>query len=140
MTAGTARRALTDRGFWIHFLQMLAAMVLGMLVLGMLWPSFGSVEADTLVMATNMTIGMTAWMVYRRHGWAAIAQMAAAMYLSFVVLFPALWFGWLSGDGVMLVGHVLMLPAMVLAMLWRPDEYVGHRGQNMTAGRAMLLP
>jgi hypothetical protein len=126
MTAVTARHALTDRGFWTHFLQMVAAMVLGMLVLGMLWPSFGGVEVDALVMATNMTIGMTAWMAYRRHGWAAIAEMAAAMYLSFGVLFPALWLGWLSGEGVLALGHVLMLPAMVLAMLRRPQEYVAH--------------
>ena len=49
------------------------------------------------------------------------------MYLSFVVLFPAYWLGALSDAGVMLVGHVLMLPATALAMLWRREEYLhGH--------------
>jgi hypothetical protein len=27
----------------------------------------------------------------------------------------------------MMLGHVLMVPAMVLAMLWRRDEYTGHQ-------------
>ena len=43
-----------------HFLEMLAAMVLGMLVLAPLWPTIDRVELQALVMATNMTIGMTA--------------------------------------------------------------------------------
>jgi hypothetical protein len=29
----------------------------------------------------------------------------------------------------MLWGHVLMLPAMAAAMLWRLDEYTGHHAQ-----------
>lgn len=128
MTAAavTARAALADRGFWVHYLQMLVAMVLGMVVLGMLWPSFAIVEVNALVMATNMTVGMTAWMLWRRHGIAAVAEMAAAMYLPFVLLFPPLWLGWLSADGLFMAGHVLMLPAMVLAMLLRPAEYIHH--------------
>jgi hypothetical protein len=52
--------------------------------------------------------------------------MALAMYLPFVLLFPGLWAGWLSADAVFLLGHVLMLPAMVLAMLRRPEEYTAH--------------
>ncbi len=76
-------------------------------------------------MATSMTAGMTAWMAWRRHSWPAIAEMGLAMYLAFVVLFPPLWLGLLSGDGLMLAGHVLMLPAMAVAMLHRREEYVG---------------
>ncbi len=56
---------------------------------------------------------------------AAIAEMGLAMHLAFVVLFPLLWLDLLSGDGLMLAGHVLMLPAMVVAMLHRREEYVG---------------
>ena len=41
---------------------MLAAMVLGMLVLEPLWPTIDGVELQAVVMATNMTIGMTALM------------------------------------------------------------------------------
>jgi flagellar biosynthetic protein FliP len=127
----TARDALTDRHFWLHFLQMLIAMAVGMAV-GMallmpLGPALRGIEVQAFAMATAMTVGMAAWMVFRRHSRAAVAEMSAAMYLSFAVLLPLHWAGWLSDDGVLAVGHVLMLPAMVLAMLRRPAEYTAHR-------------
>jgi hypothetical protein len=122
----TWRAALTDRRFVVHYLQMLAAMLVGMVVFGpllMLVDGAGA-EVGALLMATAMTAGMTAWMAWRRHRWAAVAEMGLSMYLSFVVLFPALWLGLLSGSGVLAVGHVLMLPAMALAMLHRREEYL----------------
>lgn len=119
-------QTLTNRGFVIHYLQMLAAMGVGMLVfmpVGMILDPSG-VEAKALLMATGMTLGMTAWMAYHRHSRAAIGSMALAMYGSFVALFPLYWAGLLSETGVMVIGHMLMLPAMAAAMLWRRDEYV----------------
>lgn len=77
-------------------------------------------------MATHMTVGMTALMVWRRHRPVAVAEMALAMYLPFVALFPPYWAGWLPAGAVLAVGHLLMLPAMVLAMLRRPQEYTEH--------------
>jgi hypothetical protein len=123
----TVRAALTNRAFVVHYVQMLAAMGAGMLVLGplsMLVGDAAGVEAHSLLMATWMTAGMTAWMAWRRHAWPAIAEMGLAMYASFAVLFPVYWLGALSGHGVMLAGHVLMFPAMALAMLRRREEYV----------------
>ena len=122
----TWRAALTDRGFVVHYLQMLAAMIAGMVVLMPLSMFLGDlgVEADALLMATWMSVGMAAWMAWKRHGWPSILEMSLAMYLSFVVLFPPYWLGVLSGTGVMIVGHVLMLPAMALAMLHRREEYL----------------
>ena len=120
------RAAVTSRAFVVHYLQMLAAMLAGMVVLGpltMLVDGAGA-EVDALLMATTMTAGMTAWMAWRRHSWVAIAEMALAMYLAFVVLFPLLWLGVLSETGLFVAGHVLMLPAMAAAMLLRPAEYV----------------
>jgi hypothetical protein len=116
-----------------HYLEMVVAMAVGMVVLGPVWSVALRVlgapdlldrpELAALVMATNMTAAMTAWMRVRGHGWAAVAEMAVAMYLPFVVLFPPLWLG-LLGPGTMLVlGHVLMLPAMAGVMLLRPHEY-----------------
>ncbi|MGQ0574968.1 MAG: hypothetical protein ACT4RN_12285 [Pseudonocardia sp.] len=123
------RSALTDRRFVRHYLEMLAAMVVGMVVLGplsmLLGPGAG-VEVHALLMAAYMTAGMAAWMTWRRHGWAAITEMGLAMFAAFVVLFPFYSAGLLSGGAVMIVGHVLMLPAMALAMLRRREEYVGH--------------
>jgi flagellar biosynthetic protein FliP len=68
-------------------------------------------------MATSMTLGMSIWMAIRRHSWRFILEMGAAMYLSFVVLFPTYWAGLLSGDGLLVVGHVVMLPAMAAVIL-----------------------
>jgi hypothetical protein len=76
-----------------------------------------------LVMATNMTIGMSLWMRFRRRGWTRIAEACAAMYMPFVILFLPDWAGLISGHMVMLGGPALMLPAMVAVMLLRPDEY-----------------
>jgi flagellar biosynthetic protein FliP len=120
---------LTDPTAVRHFLEMLVAMAVGMVALGPLWPDLATdrVEAHTLVMATNMTVGMTALMLWRRHRPAAVVEMALAMYVPFVLLFPAHGAGWLSAGAVVVVGHVLMLPAMVLAMLHRPEEYTAHR-------------
>jgi putative intracellular protease/amidase len=120
-----------------HYLEMVLAMVAGMVVLGraeaMLLDPFGwaglraQPEIHTLVMATNMTVAMVAWMWLRGHGWAATAEMAVAMYASFLVLFPPLWLGVLSPMGLMVLGHVLMLLAMAALMLGRSDEYTAHR-------------
>ena len=76
-----------------------------------------------LIMATNMTVAMSAWMKVRRHGWRPIAEMGAAMYVPFLVLFVPLALGLIGTGGLMLWGHLLMLPAMAAAMLLRPHEY-----------------
>lgn len=121
-----------------HYLEMVAAMVVGMVVLGPVWrlglnaAGAGALldrpELAALVMATNMTVAMTAWMRYRGHRWAATAEMAAAMYVPFVVLFVPLWLGLLSPAGLVVLGHVLMLAGMAAVMLRRPAEYGGHHG------------
>ena len=135
-TRPSVRAALTARAFVVHYLQMLAAMGVGMLVLGPLSMFVeAGVEVQCLLMATWMTAGMTAWMAWRRHSWPAIVEMGLAMYASFAVLFPAYWLGVLSGDGVMLAGHLLMLPAMALAMLRRREEYVHDRPEGTEASR-----
>jgi flagellar biosynthetic protein FliP len=114
-----------------HFVEMVVAMLVGMVALGPVW-SFawpglhGYPAADALVMATNMTIGMALWMRIRRHSWPLIAEMSAAMYLPFLVLLVPYWLGAISGGTLMLAGHILMLPSMLAAMLWRRGDYTGH--------------
>jgi copper chaperone CopZ len=129
-------RGTSWRHFVRHFIEMVVAMVVGMAVLGpvvnLVFSLLGAAdlmhraELGALVMATNMTIGMSLWMRYRKHGWASIGEMGAAMYLPFVVLFVPFWAGLLSDSALMVGGHVLMLPAMLAAMLWRRDEYIQH--------------
>ncbi|WP_410646567.1 hypothetical protein [Amycolatopsis sp. cmx-4-54] len=113
-----------------HAVEMLIAMVAGMVVLepvwSLLWPDLpGNVTANALVMATNMSIGMALWMRIRRHGWASIAEMSAAMYVPYLLFLPFFWTGLISGSTLMTAGHVLMVPAMLAAMLRRRAEY-GH--------------
>jgi flagellar biosynthetic protein FliP len=137
LLVNTFRTTRTWR-FIRHFLEMLAAMVLGMLVLAPLWPTIDRVELQALVMATNMTIGMAALMAVRRHAWPGIVEMSAAMYAPFIILFVPYWTGLITAGGLFLIGHLLMLPAMLLAMLHRRAEYTAahtthHRGHRPAA-------
>ncbi|MET7876529.1 hypothetical protein ABZS52_06275 [Micromonospora profundi] len=119
--AGGTRRLL-----W-HLGEMAIAMIAGMLLLGPVWETagallgvagaLGSPEVAALTMATNMTIGMSVWMRYRAHGWDAVGEMAAAMYVPFLLLFAPMWAGLLDADAMLLGGHLLMVPAMVLVAL-----------------------
>jgi hypothetical protein len=111
-----------------HYLEMVVAMLAGMLALGWLEglvaPGLSlPTELAVLLMATNMSLGMAVWMRVRRHAWRAVAEMSAAMYVPFALLLVPFWTGLLDGGGLMLWGHVLMLPAMALVMLVRPAEY-----------------
>ena len=64
----------------------------------LVWPRLNDRHGrQVLVMATNMAIGMGAWMRFRRHSWLAIAEMSAAMYLPFLVLLVPFWAGAISG-------------------------------------------
>ncbi len=124
------RFAMTSatRHFVRHYVEMVVAMFVGMVALGALqqavWPALTArADIGLMVMATNMSIGMGAWMRFRGHSWRGIAEMSASMYLPFVVLLVPLWTGAMGEHAVMGWGHVLMFPAMALAMLLRPSEY-----------------
>jgi hypothetical protein len=111
-----------------HYLEMVVAMLVGMAVLGSLhqlvWPALTArPDVGVLVMATDMAIGMGAWMRFRRHSWRGIAEMSAAMYAPFAVLLVPFWTGSVGEHDLMTWGHVLMLPAMALVMYLRPAEY-----------------
>lgn len=151
-SAPTTVRGVAVRPFVRHFLEMVVAMILGMMVLEPVWlltfPVLGwSVvlerpDLHSLLMATSMTLGMAAWMRFRRHGWIPVAEMAAAMYVPFIVLFVPFWTGIVSGDTMFLAGHLLMLPAMLLVMLRRPQEYAqhNHRGRRAPEQAAAAVP
>jgi hypothetical protein len=144
LTAEPRRAATGHRGasvagaghFFRHFGEMFVAMMVGMMVLGGLdggiLSAFGtsvrhlrdvSPETFALVMALNMTIGMTLWMRHRGHSWAMCAEMGAAMFapaILAIVLFRA---GVIAGQaaGGVLMGT--MVPAMFAVMLIRRTEY-----------------
>lgn len=128
---------MSTRSFLRHYLEMLAAMAVGMLVLEPVrMVAFGGsglfdrVEPVALAMATEMSAGMAVWMRYRRHPWSMTLEMCAAMFVPFLVLFVPLWAGALSGDAVMVAGHVLMLPAMAIVLL-------RHRNRHRPAGEVV---
>jgi hypothetical protein len=131
-TEHTAHR-LSVRKFTLHFLEMVVAMAVGMVALHPVWTLVLDATGTTglmhdpytgsLIMATDMTVAMSAWMRFRGHRWRPIAEMGAAMYLPFLVLFVPLALGLIGEGALMLWGHVLMLPAMAAAMLLRPHEY-----------------
>ena len=119
-----------------HYAEMVLAMAIGMVALHPLWTFalqaagvphlLDHAELMTLAMATDMAIGMGAWMTFRRHGWRHIAEMSAVMYLPFVILFPVTLAGAMTSGTMMVAGHVLMLAAMLAVMLRRREHY-GYR-------------
>ncbi len=110
-----------------HLAEMLAAMLVGMLVLGPLWrlppPLADRPDVAAFVMATDMAVAMAVWMWHRGHTGAAIGEMTAAMYVPFLVLLAPWWAGLVPGGLVLAGGHLLMLPAMAWAVRHRRGEY-----------------
>ena len=122
-----------------HYLEMVITMVVGMVVLHPLWAAgldalglpgaLHHAPVMAAVMATDMSVGMGAWMRYRGHSWRSIVEMSAAMYLPFAVFLPPVRAGAMSGGAMITAGHLLMLPTMLALMLWRRNEH-GHGGHS----------
>ena len=111
-----------------HYLGMVVAMFVGMLVLAPLRAAAGLTAefADHpgtayVLMATDMAIGMAAWMRFRRHGWGSTAEMCAAMYVP-AVLLPLVWTGAMSAMAFMVIAHVVMMVAMLVVLVRRRHE------------------
>ncbi|MDP1849305.1 MAG: hypothetical protein Q8K79_16055 [Solirubrobacteraceae bacterium] len=125
--------------FTRHYLEMVVAMVLGMVVLGTALAvalEFAGVDvsswrsdAPALLlagMAVTMTVPMVAWMRHRGHGWAPAADMTAAMFLPSLAAIALLWAGLVTDThALLMIQHIAMGPAMLVAMLLRVREYTG---------------
>jgi hypothetical protein len=130
-----------------HYIEMVVAMFLGMLVLGepaMLALAAAGVSSAELTadapalmllgMGVTMTVPMVAWMRYRGHGWGPSNEMAASMLVPTAGAIGLLGAGFVHDVGTLLViEHVVMLPAMLIAMLLRRDEYSGHAHHRAAA-------
>jgi len=135
------RLSPATRHFIRHYFEMVAAMFLGMAILGLpagwllntmgtSWSAL-STAPMLLLMATTMTIPMVGWMAYRGHGRRANAEMAASMFLPTFAVVGQLWTGLVTDVGVLLaVEHVAMLLSMLAAMLLRRTEYTQHHGRS----------
>jgi hypothetical protein len=142
-----------NRRFARHYLEMVAAMFLGMAVLWM--PAREALAAAGMssselrndapalllsLMAVTMTVPMVAWMRYRGHGWRPSAEMSASMLVPAAGTIALLGAGLVEDLGaLLLVEHVAMLLGMLVAMLLRPAEYSGgdhahgHRQHELAA-------
>jgi hypothetical protein len=128
-----------NRHFALHYVEMVVAMILGMVILGVpagmaldaLGVSSSELHNDVPAvmlfgMATVMTVPMVGWMRYRGHGWRASTDMAASMFAPTAGAVALLWSGLVADVGtLMALEHVVMLPSMLVAMLLRIDEYAG---------------
>ena len=111
--------------------MMVGMMVLGIVDGGILAAAGTSVdhvrdrapEAFALVMAINMTVGMTVWMRHRRHTWAMCAEMGGAMFVPAVAAIVLFWCSVIHSGSVAAVEMNAMLPAMIAVMLLRRSEY-----------------
>jgi flagellar biosynthetic protein FliP len=135
---GSERRNLVR-----HFFEMVLAMVVGMVVLGMvtrmICAALGNSEffvdhpgLRAPLMTLNMTVAMALWMRHRGHGWGATAEMSAAMFVPLAVLIGPFLVGAISGNVLLGAMHLLMIPAMVIAMLHRRDEYAHDHRRHVT--------
>jgi hypothetical protein len=136
----TTLKTILDRPaghFARHYMEMLAAMFVGMVALGVpasMALSGAGVSSSELAddapallllgMGLTMTAPMVAWMRYRGHGWPASNEMAASMFIPTFGVIALLGVGLVEDTGTLLViEHVVMLPSMLAAMLLRRDEY-----------------
>ena len=131
------RPSSSTRHFIRHYVEMVVAMFLGMVVLGVpagwalgaVGSSWSELNSDApalmlLGMAVTMTVPMVAWMRHRGHGWRANTEMAASMLLPTLAAVGLLGAGLVEDSGTLLVvEHVAMLLGMLAAMLLRLDEY-----------------
>jgi hypothetical protein len=144
----------TPTGHFVrHYVEMVVAMFLGMVVLGtpaMLalgaaGVSSAELHADApalmlLGMGVTMTVPMVAWMRYRGHSWAPSNEMAASMLIPTAGVIALPWAGLVEDIGTLLaIEHVVMLPAMLVAMLLRRDEYShgAHHGAHAESATAV---
>ena len=118
--------------FGRHLLEMVLAMMVGMLISAAVFLSIVGMTADhamrqhavlfVVLQAIGMTAAMVAWMRHRRHAWEGCAEMAAAMALPAVPLIALRLVDVISGP---ICGAYcgLTLVAMVLLMLYRRSDY-----------------
>src|SRR5829696_584068 len=123
------------RQFLRPYLEMVAAMLVGMVLVGAAVRAVLALvglqfpaqypELAALEMAFDMSVGMVAWMRHRGHRWTSTLEMAGAMFAPAAALFPLLWLDVIAGDSLLVLEHLAMFPLMYLVMVRRRAEYGG---------------
>jgi hypothetical protein len=139
--------SVATKRFVRHYVEMVAAMFIGMGVLGLPagWAldaagsSWSQLHSDApalmlLGMAVTMTVPMVGWMAYRGHGRRANAEMSVAMFVPTFAVIGLLWVELVTDVGALLVvEHVAMFLSMLAAMALRAGDYTGHGAQAVSA-------
>jgi peptidoglycan/LPS O-acetylase OafA/YrhL len=131
---GTTIPSLPSRGrqtlrFLRHFGEMVLAMLLGMAVFDVVTGAIHipmGLEVSAASMAVAMTVPMVAWMRICKHAWLLNVEMAGAMIVPTLLLIGASRLGLLPPTSLMLLTHILMVPAMLAVMLYRWRDYTCH--------------
>ena len=137
------RLSSPTRHFVRHYVEMVVAMFLGMVVLGVpagwalgaVGSSWSELNTDApalmlLGMAATMTAPMVGWMRYRGHGWRANTEMSASMLVPTFAAIALLEASVVDDiDVLLVVEHIAMLLGMLGVMLLRPVEYTHHRAR-----------
>jgi hypothetical protein len=123
-----------------HLGEMTVAMMVGMVAFGMITGVATAANGSTFeearlsqpelmvsLMAISMTVPMVAWMRHRGHGWQSSAEMSAAMVAPAFALLVCYWAGGVSAKPICPIACAAMIPAMIMAMLFRLDEYGAHQ-------------
>ena len=126
-------RLLAGWRFTRHLLEMVAAMVAGMVVLGaVIWalgepPGYANLLVEYGLMGAFMAAPMVAWMRYRGHSWSDGAEMTGAMVVPMLALALPVELGvavpGLYEGSLMMLSHVAMVGGMVALMLYRFERY-----------------
>ena len=132
--------------FILHLLEMLLAMMAGMVILYLLdillipessiftpFVDYGTIQFD-FAMAVFMTVPMAAWMIVRGHGWRHGAEMAFAMFAPVATIIVLRL---LEADAYPLwlaqASHPAMFLGMILAMLFSRGHYTNKAGHSAHA-------
>jgi hypothetical protein len=134
---GTLRRYLgVGWRFTRHLLEMVLAMMAGMIVLGVALevlgepPGYANLLVRYGMMGAFMAAPMVAWMRHRGHSWSDGLEMTAAMLVPMLAPVLPVELGvaghvpGLSEDSLMMLSHVAMIGGMVALMVYRWDRYV----------------
>ncbi len=140
----STRPRLAAGPFIRHYIEMAAAMAVGMVAFGILFMSpmdpFGArttISARPLLselgMLAAMSLPMAGWMLYRGHSAERTAEMVAGMAvpsLAVIALAATATIPGLETRTVSVWSHVAMLLGMLAAMLLRRTEYATPHGAH----------
>jgi flagellar biosynthetic protein FliP len=136
----------SKRRFWGHFAEMVVVMLLSMAILGAAVSGVFALAGHSnllhyaalrgLLMTGYMVAGMALWMRHRRHGWASVREMSAAMTVPYIVLLGPFLAGAIPEGSFLAAMHVLMVPSMYVAMARRREEYeLDHKDHHRRGDR-----